>query len=47
MDIVQGRDIIFASDGGLTPSQSMIFMMRLQKGIHVRAADRAAAFPIV
>jgi len=39
MDIGRGREIIFPSVGGQTLSRSMIFMMRLQKGILVRAAD--------
>ena len=47
MDIGRGRFIIFPSDGGLTPSRSMIFMMRLQNGIHARVADQAAVFPMV
>ena len=47
MDIGQGWFIIFPSDGGLTPSRSMIFMVRLQNGIHARVTDRAAVFPMV
>ena len=47
MDIGRGRFIIFPSDGGLTPSRSMIFMMRLQNGIHARVADQVAVFPMV
>lgn len=47
MDIGQGRVSNFPSDGGLTPSRSMIFMMRLQNGIHARATDRAAVFPMI
>ena len=47
MDIGRGRDTIFPSVGGLTPLLSMIFMMRLQKGRLVRAADLAATFPII
>ena len=47
MDIGRGRFIIFPSDGELTPSRSMIFMIRLQNGIHARVADRAAVFPMV
>ena len=47
MDISQGRFIIFPSDGGLIPLRSMIFMMRLQNGIHARAANRAAVFPVI
>ena len=47
MDIGRGRDTIFPSVGGRTPSRSMIFMMRLQKGIHVHVADRAAVLPMV
>ena len=47
MDIGRGRLIIFPSDEGLTPSRSMIFMMRLENGIHVRVAVRAAVFPMV
>ena len=44
MDIGRGRLIIFPFDGGLTPSRSMIFMMRLQNGIHARVVDRAVVF---
>ena len=47
MDIGRGRFIIFPSDGGLTPSRSMIFMIRLQNGKHARVADQAAVFPMV
>ena len=47
MEIGQGREIIFPSVGGRTPSRSKIFMMRLQKGILVHVADRALVFPIV
>ena len=47
MDISGGRLIICPSDEGLTPSRSMIFMMRLQNGIHARVADRVAVFPMV
>ena len=47
MDIGRGCGIIFPSVGGRTTSRSMIFMMRLQKGIHVCVADRAAVFPMV
>ena len=39
--------IFFPSIGGLTPSRTMIFITRPQKGIHVCAADRAAVFPII
>ena len=47
MDIGRGCGIIFPSVGGRTPLRSMIFMMRPQKGIHVRATDRAVVFPMV
>ena len=47
MDIGWGQFIIFPSNGGLTPSRSMIFMMRLQNGIHAHVANRAAVFPMV
>ena len=47
MDIGRGRGTIFPSVGGRIPLRSMIFMMKLQKGIHVRAANRAAVFPMV
>ena len=47
MDIGQGWFIIFPSDGGLTPSRSMIFMMRLQNGIHASVADRADVFLMI
>ena len=47
MDISQGRFIIFPSDGGLTTSRSMIFMIRLQNGIHAHVADRATIFPMI
>ena len=47
MEIGRGREIIVPFVGGRTPSRSMIFMMRLQKGILVRVADQAAVFPIV
>ena len=47
MDIGRGRFIIFPSDGGLTPLRSMIFMMRLQNGIHARVANWAAVFPMI
>ena len=47
MDIGRGQLIIFPSDGGLTPSRSMIFMMRLQNGIHACVTVRAAVFPMV
>ena len=47
MDIGRGHGIIFPSVGGWTPSRSMIFMMRLQKGIHVHVVDQAAVFPMV
>ena len=47
MEISRGREIIFPSVGGQTLSRSMIFMMRLQKGILVCAADRASIFIIV
>ena len=47
MDIGRGRVTIFPSVGGRTPSRSMIFMMRLQKEIHVHAADRVVVFPMV
>ena len=47
MDIGRGRLIIFPSDGGLTPLRSMVFMMRLQNGIHARVAVQAAVFPMV
>ena len=47
MDIGRGRFIIFSSDGGLTPSRSMIFMMRLQNGIHASVADQVVVFPMV
>ena len=47
MDIGRGHDTIFRSVGGWTPSRSMIFMMRLQKGIHVQVADRALVLPMI
>ena len=47
MDIGRGRGTIFPSVGGWTPSRCMIFMMRLQKGIHVHVTDRVAVFPMV
>ena len=47
MDIGRGRFIIFPSDRGLTPSRSMIFMMRLQNGIHAHVADRVVIFPMI
>ena len=47
MDIGQGWFIIFPSDGGLTPSRSMIFMVRLQNGIHARVTDQATVFLMV
>ena len=47
MDIGRGCGTIFPSVGGWTPSRSMIFMMRLQKGIHVRVVDRAVVLPMV
>ena len=47
MDIGRGQFIIFPSDGGLTPSRSIIFMMRLQNGIHAYVANRAAVFPMI
>ena len=47
MDIGRGRFIIFPFDGGLTPLRSMIFMTRLQNGIHARVADRATVFPMI
>ena len=47
MDIGRGRDTIFSSIGGRTPSRSMIFMMRLKKGIHVQVADRAVVLPMI
>ena len=47
MDNGRGRGSILPSVGGRTPSRTMIFMRRLQNGIHVRAAVRAAVFPMV
>ena len=47
MDIGRGQFIIFPSDGGLTPSRSMIFMMRLRNEIHACVADQAAVFPMI
>ena len=47
MDIGRERLIICPYDRGLTPSRSMIFMMRLQNGIHARVADQAAVFLMV
>ena len=47
MDIGRVQFIIFPSDGGLTPSRSMIFMMRLQNGIHACVADQATVFAMV
>ena len=47
MDIGRGRGTIFPFVGGWTPSKSMIFMIRLQKRIHVRVVDRAAVLPMV
>ena len=47
MDIGRRQFIIFPSDGGLTPSRSMIFMMRLKNGIHTCVADRVAVFPMI
>ena len=47
MDIGRRRFNIFPSDGGLTPSRSMIFMMRPQNEIHACVADRAAIFPMI
>ena len=35
------------SVGGFTPSRTMIFITRVQKGIHVRVADRATVFPMI
>ena len=47
MDNGHWRTSIFPSLGGRTPSSTMIFMRRLQKGRHVCAAIHAAFFPIV
>ena len=47
MDSGQRRSIFFPSVGGLIPSRTMIFITRLQKGIRVRAANRAAIFPMI
>ena len=47
MEIGCGRVIIFPSKGGLIPSQGMNFIIRLQNGVHPRAADRAAVFLMV
>ena len=47
MEIGRRRGIIFPSEGGLIPSQRMNFMMRLQNGIHPRAADLTMVFLMV
>ena len=47
MDNGWRRGSIFPSVGGRTPSRTMIFIRRLQKGRHVHAADRVAIFPMV
>ena len=46
MDNGQRHANIFPSVGGRTPSRTMIFMRRLQKGRRVRAAIWAAVFPM-
>ena len=47
MDIGRGWVTIFSSDEGLTPSQRMIFMIKLQNGRIVRVANRAVVFPMI
>ena len=47
IDSGRRRSIFFPSVGGLTPSRVMIFITRLQKGIHNCAADRATVFPMI
>ena len=47
MDSGQRRSIFFLSVGGLTPLRTMIFITRLQKGMHVRVTDRAVVFPMI
>ena len=47
MDIGQGRGTIFSPDEGLTPSQRIIFVIKLQNGRIVRVTDRADVFPMI
>ena len=47
MDNGWRRGSILPSVRGRTPSRTMIFMRRLQKGIHVRATIRVVVFPMV
>ena len=46
-DIRHWRTKIVPSFGGQTHLRTMIFIIRLQKGRHIRAAVRLAIFPIV
>ena len=47
MDIGQGRGTIFSPDEGLTPSQRIIFVIKLQNGRIVRVANQVAVFPMI
>ena len=47
MDIGQGQDTTFSSNEGLTPSQTIIFMIKLQNGRIVHVTNRAAVFPMI